>query len=601
MSAKEPSSHNPEQISQDTKASTGESQEHQQIPALSPSGTQTSQELSAPPFSTDASLEQRAFKQEPSVEDQDDIPSEQTEVPTDDDMASSQQTESAEADTPETKTPSIVVSSTSHLLSREQQRLHLPWRRGPSRPRSKKWRVFQVSLVLLLLISTITGIIVVPKLYRIYAAVKSATNQTLPHVKTTQQAIPSPTSPPNDLAGLDHLNLLLLGSDTDSKFEGGRVLTQTDIVVRIDLAHHHVTMLSLPRDLWVPSDEGYCCNKLDEISLYETDGAKTPLEAKLHGFAHTVATIEQDFHIPINAYAWVGLDGFIKVIDTIGGVDVDVLHPVVDDTYPSDTTNPSNPYDYQSIYIPPGPQHLDGKTALAYVRSRHGDLLEDVGRTARQQELLLALKQKLDNPEIFTHLDEIATDLQGSVLTSLSIQQVLELANFARGLSSQDFTQMVLGLPDYGYGATIDTPEGVIWVEEPLWGAISQTIQQVFPESTTSTPMSLQSLSPTDHQTIQKEGAHVLIENGSQDEAAGNKLKTVLANDGFIVLRVQQADHPYLATQIENFNPQTANTSRILGQLFGVLASTPATAPPQGIDIILILGQDSAASVEATG
>src|SRR2546427_11348711 len=86
-----------------------------------------------------------------------------------------------------------------------------------SRPRSKKWRVIWVSLVLLLLISTVTGIIVVPRLYRIYSTVKSATNQTLPHVKTIRQAIPTPTSLPNDLAGLDHLNLLFLGSDTDSK------------------------------------------------------------------------------------------------------------------------------------------------------------------------------------------------------------------------------------------------------------------------------------------------------------------------------------------------------------------------------------------------
>src|SRR6266705_3576182 len=336
MSAKEPSRHNPKQISLNTKASTGESQGDQQIPAMSLADAQTSQEQSAPPFSTNGSLEQRAFKQEPSVEDQEGIPSERTEVPTNDDMASSQQTESASADTAETKTPSTVVSSRGAFFSRDHHHLPLPWRRGPSRPRSKKWRVFQVTVVLLLLMSTVTGIIVVPKLYRMYAAVKSTTNQTLPQVKTIRQAIPSPTSLPNDLAGLDHLNLLLLGSDTDSKFEGGRVLTQTVIVVRIDLAHHHVTMLSLPRDLWVPSDEGYCCAKLDEISLNETDGARTSLDAKLHGFAHTIATIEQDFHIPINAYAWVGLDGFIKVIDTIEGVDVDVLHPVLDDTYPSD-------------------------------------------------------------------------------------------------------------------------------------------------------------------------------------------------------------------------------------------------------------------------
>jgi LCP family protein required for cell wall assembly len=520
------------------------------------------------------------------VKDREDIPPEQTENLANYDIASSQQTESVEADTVEPKTSSTPTETSSP---------------GSDRPRSKKWLVFLVILVLLVLISTATGIIVVPKLYRTYATVKSVTNQTLPHVKTTEQAIPTPTPLPNDLAGLDHLNLLLLGSDTDSKFEGGRVLTQTVIVVRIDFVHHHVTMLSLPRDLWVPSDEGYCCAKLDEISLNETDGATTPLEAKLYGFAHTIATIEQDFHIPINAYAWVGLDGFVKVIDTIGGVDIDVLHPVVDDNYPSDTTNPNNPYSYERVYIAPGPQHLDGQTALEYVRSRHGDLLEDVGRAARQQELLLALKQKLDNPAIFTYLDAIAIDLQGSVLTSLSIQQVLELANFARGLNAQDFTQMALGLPDYGYGETIDSYEGVIWVEEPLWGAISQTINEIFPESTNSKPMRLQSISLVDYQSVQMERAHVLIENGSQDQAAGDKLKTLLEKDGFIVSKVQQADHLYLATQIENLNTRTANTSRILGQIFGVLASTPAIASPEGVDIILILGQDSAASVGATG
>jgi LCP family protein required for cell wall assembly len=576
MSAQEPSSHNAEQISLNMKAPTGERQEQ-----------------ATPPCSTDESLEQRTVNKELSQKAQEGTPSEQTEVPADDDMTSSQRTEAAEADTVETKTSSTKTSSQGRALSRE--------RRGPSRRRSKQWRVFQVSLVLLLLISTVTGILVVPRLYRTYTSVKSATNQKLPQVTTTRQAIPSPTSLPEDLVGLDHLNLLLLGSDTDTKFAGGRVLTQTVIVVRIDFVHHHVTLLSLPRDLWVPSDLGYCCAKLDEISLNETDGATTPLDAKLHGFAHTIATIEQDFQIPINAYAWVGLDGFIKVIDTLGGVDVDVLHPVVDDTYPADTTDPNNPYTYERVYIPPGPQHLDGQTALAYVRSRHGDLLEDVGRAARQQSLLLALKQKLDTRAIFVHLEAIATDLQGSVLTSLSIQQVLELADFARGLTATDVTQLALGLPEYGYGETIDTYEGVIWVEEPLWGAISQTINQIFPESTSAKPMSLQSLTPTDYQTVQKERAHVLIENGSQDAAAGKKLQTVLANEGFLVSQVRPADHPYLATQIENFNPQTANTSRILAQLFGVLASTPGTAPPPGVDIILILGQDNAASVEATG
>src|SRR5260370_42241350 len=86
-----------------------------------------------------------------------------------------------------------------------------------SRSHSKKWRVIWVSLILLLLISTVTGTIIVPRLYRIDTVLKSVTNQALPHVKTTEPVIdsPSPTSLPQDLADLGHLNLLLLASDTD--------------------------------------------------------------------------------------------------------------------------------------------------------------------------------------------------------------------------------------------------------------------------------------------------------------------------------------------------------------------------------------------------
>jgi LCP family protein required for cell wall assembly len=335
--------------------------------------------------------------------------------------------------------------------------------------------------LLLALSIGVSGTVAVISLYHVYSVLQGATSRTLPKISSTVP-VPVATMPPSDLANMNAINVLLLGSDTDSKFDGGRVLTQTDMLVRVDFKHQHVTMLSLPRDLWLPTDQGVCCAKLDEISLNETDNAQNPLDAKLHGFAHTVATIEADFRVSIQAYAWVGLDGFIKVIDTLGGVDVDVLHPVIDDTYPADESN-SDPYAYQRLYIPAGPQHLDGKTALEYVRSRHGDLLEDVGRTARQQEVLLALKKKLDNPDILTRLDTLAADLQGSVLTSLSLSQVFYLATFLRQLSAQAFSQYVFGLPTYGWGAIVNSPEGQKWVEEPNWPAIHQTMQQLFPKN----------------------------------------------------------------------------------------------------------------------
>jgi LCP family protein required for cell wall assembly len=348
---------------------------------------------------------------------------------------------------------------------------------------SRKEVLLRGLLGLLALGICLPGIYAFVTMYHLYSFLQGATGQALPQINGAQ--IPLSTMLPGNLSNLGALNMLLLGSDNDAKFADGRVLTQTMLLVRLDLQHQHATILSLPRDLWVPTDDGRCCAKLDEISLNETDGASTPLAAKLHGFAHTIATIEADFGVPIQAYAWVGLEGFINVIDALGGVDVDILHPIVDDSYPEDVQS-SDPYAYKRVFLPAGPQHLDGGAALEYVRSRHGDLLGDVGRTTRQQDVLLALKKKLDSPAALTHLDALAAALQGNILTSLSLPQVLSLAAILRQLPAQAFTQMTLGLPDYGSGATVNTPDGIKWVEMPDWAAIHQTISQLFPPTSSS-------------------------------------------------------------------------------------------------------------------
>src|SRR5262249_10837242 len=147
----------------------------------------------------------------------------------------------------------------------------------------------------------------------------------------------------NILSG-PRINILLLGSDTDEKFQGNYI-AQTDIVVTIDPATKSVGMLSIPRDSFI-NVPGYGMHKLDEAY-------------GLGGVAVSRLTIEQDFGITINYYAWVGLDGFIKVINEVDGVDVDVMHPIADDNYPNDVGT-NNPYAVKRLYLPPGPQHLDG-------------------------------------------------------------------------------------------------------------------------------------------------------------------------------------------------------------------------------------------------
>jgi LCP family protein required for cell wall assembly len=266
------------------------------------------------------------------------------------------------------------------------------------------------------------------------------------------------------------INILLLGSDNDEKFQG-QPLAQTDIVVTIDPAAKTVGMLSIPRDFFL-NVPGYGMHKLDEAY-------------SLGGVTLSCLTIEQDFGIPLNYYAWVGLDGFINVINTMGGVDVDVTHAIVDDNYPNDINNKSDPYALQRLYIAPGPQHLDGQQALEYVRSRHADLVGDFGRSARQQQVLLALKNKLNNSSIFSKLPTIANELKGSVKTDMQLSDVLQVMNFARGLNTNNIQRLVLG-PPYSTAGTAPGDSGTdagVSVVLPNCSKIITALQQLFGQS----------------------------------------------------------------------------------------------------------------------
>lgn len=268
------------------------------------------------------------------------------------------------------------------------------------------------------------------------------------------------------------VNILLLGSDTDEKsnWGGNAFLAQTVIVLTLDTATHDVGLLSLPRDFWI-SIPGYGSDKLD--TAFSHGGS---LSNNMSGVSKVVQTLDVDFGIPINFYAWVGLDGFIKVIDTVGGIDVDVMHPIVDDTYPDDIgTHKQAQNNFKRLYIPDGLQHLDGPTALEYVRSRHSTT--DFNRSARQQDVLGALKLKLEKPDIFGKLPQIVKNLEGSVYTQLDVGQLLDLANFARGVEPKKIRHLTLG-PPYSHGGTIQTQSGPQSVVFPYCNMVVPAINQ---------------------------------------------------------------------------------------------------------------------------
>jgi LCP family protein required for cell wall assembly len=287
-------------------------------------------------------------------------------------------------------------------------------RRAGRHQRHLSWPAFTSLLLVSLLLSGICG--AVAYFLPVAQAAYAQTGQSV-KVGAVPSTIPAAGAAP--VSPGRAFTVLLLGSDDDSKFQTDAVLTQSMILVRVDPVAKHVTMLSIARDLWVPLSSGGTA-KIDAAYSYG-------------GAANAIATVEHNFGVHIDDWAWVGLRGLVKLIDYMGGVDVTATNPVLDDFYPADLDS-TDPYAYKRVAVLPGPQHLSGHDALEYVRSRHGDLLSDFGRSQRQQQILLALRSKARgiNP---TDLPNLVASFNGEFKTSISptdlgrIRSMLALAN----------------------------------------------------------------------------------------------------------------------------------------------------------------------------
>jgi LCP family protein required for cell wall assembly len=268
-----------------------------------------------------------------------------------------------------------------------------------------------------------------------------------------------PVSASENLSSRSPFTLLLLGSDSDSKFNGD-FLTQSMILTRVDPATHHVTMLSIPRDLWVRLCTGGN-GKIDQ--------------AFLHGGAQcAIQTVERDLRVHVDYYAWIGLQGLVSVLNELGGVNVIANNPVMDDYYPADLSG-GNPYDYQRILVLPGAQHMSGTLALEYVRARHDDAYGDFARSQRQQQILIALRAKTKHMSI-ADIPSLATSLGSNFQTDMSIGQVSGLLPIAGSVPLGSITQVVL-LPPYTSTAYVGGQDALM----PNWSLIRPEVAKYFP------------------------------------------------------------------------------------------------------------------------
>jgi LCP family protein required for cell wall assembly len=344
------------------------------------------------------------------------------------------------------------------------QDVQVPMYQAGSARRRRASRLHPVRLTLLTVLALVLSVAAgsVAYFFPVLAAGLGQTGQrvvvpNLPGVRATTVAAAAPGAP---------FTVLLLGSDDDSKFKADRVLTQSMILVRVNPASKQVTMMSIPRDLWVPLSFGYNA-KID--AAYEGDRNHPG------GPAPAIATVERNFGVHVDDYAWIGLKGLIKLIDELGGVDVYVSNPVLDDFYPNDI-DVTYLYGYTRVAVLPGAQHLDGSHALQWVRSRHDDVNGDFGRSQRQQQVLLAIRAKASTLNA-ANLPDIVNAMQNEFKTSMSLERIRSLLGVASGFDPANIKQIVLLPPTYtSYGFV-----GSSSVVFPNWAQIRPLVKANFP------------------------------------------------------------------------------------------------------------------------
>lgn len=244
-------------------------------------------------------------------------------------------------------------------------------------------------------------------------------------------------------------NFLLLGVGGDG--HDGSNLTDTIIIASLNEKDKNVKMLSLPRDLYVneKSTGGQRINKVYDTYLNKYDNSKEALE-------ELSSTISNLTGIPIQYTVKIDFNGFTKIVDALGGVDLVVEKDIYDPQYPKGETIYFEPFSIKA-----GPQHLDGETALKYARTRHGNSGGDFGRAKRQQQLLAALKEQAISLNVLTDagkIQAIFNSVADSIETNLTVSEIIELAKVAKDIERDSIHSRLLSDDFTSCGGLLYTP-----------------------------------------------------------------------------------------------------------------------------------------------
>ena len=367
-------------------------------------------------------------------------------------------------------------------------------------------------------------------------------------------------------------NILLLGvGGAEMHAEKGHKLTDAILIASVDIDGKNLVMLSVPRDFYVETD--FSSGRINEVvrdssAIFLSNLKNRPeniekmkklsgeelkkfiwgLEEKCDEMARGVLRkkIEEIFQIEIHRVAQINFSGFKETVDVIGGIDV-LVEKKIDDPY-----YPDEEWGFSPFFLPVGDSHLNGETALKFVRSRHDS--SDFDRAKRQQKVLTAIKEKASQINILrspTKIKEILNILRENFLTNLSWREIISLAEFADSLPRENIFSYNLNDDPSSTGGFLVTPS-----RELYNGAF---VLVPFLNLTDDKYARLRSFSKiifVNRGLAAINPPHIEILNGTKIPGLARSLKNHLERFGFSVTKIDDAENLEKTTRVEFFDSE---------------------------------------------
>jgi LCP family protein required for cell wall assembly len=244
---------------------------------------------------------------------------------------------------------------------------------------------------------------------------------------------PSPARVPT-WAKDGRLDVLLIGSDAGP--DRWSLRTDTMVVLSIEVATGRTALFGVPRNLVgvpLPPESakafqgGRFPGLLNALYVYAMGHPSSFPGGEARGFRAVTGAVQELVGVRLDSVVMVNLRGFVQLVDAVGGLWIDVREPVVDRNYPLEDGS-----GHIRLDIRRGCQLLDGRTALAYARSRHQD--SDYGRMDRQQAVLVALAKQADPLALVPKVPELLRIAKGNLWTTIKRADVAALAELAAGV-----------------------------------------------------------------------------------------------------------------------------------------------------------------------